>query len=48
MNGIGKVFLAVRSVRTNPGQTVWTEMPSGRRSIRSDSSMLISAALVAP
>lgn len=39
MNGVGNVFFAVRSVRTNPGQMVWTEIPSGRRSIRSDSSM---------
>ena len=35
-------------MRTNPGQTVCTVMPSGRRSILSASSMLISAAFVAP
>ena len=47
-NGMRNVFCAVRSLRTNPGQTVSTRMPRGSRSMRRDSSRLISAALVLP
>ena len=48
MNGMANVLTAVASVRTKPGHTVTTLIPSDRRSIRSASGRLIWAALVAP
>ncbi len=48
MNGMRKVFASVSPLRTKAGQTVIAVMPSGIRSMRSDSSRWISAALVAP